>query len=82
MQLKSLSIRLRESYESVKGYTGELTTVSPKSEVQIRLSDEACRKILVIAGEGVKEAALETNAFLLSQATLLAGGKLLEIDNE
>lgn len=80
MILKSLTIRRRESYESEKGFTGELVTTSPNNEVKIKLTDESCRKILIVAGEGVKEAALETQAFLTASASLLAEGKTLEIE--
>lgn len=68
-----------ESWEGKgEGYKGELITASPTSEVSIRLSDEACRKILVIAGVGIKEAAAEVSAFLTSEASLVASGKSLE----
>jgi hypothetical protein len=81
MELKSLSIRKRSSYETEKGFTGELETTSPTSEVKIRLSDAQCREILRIAGVGIKEAAAETAAFLISEASLVAEGRLLEVDN-
>ena len=81
MELKSLSIRRRAQWENEKGFTGELETVSPSSEVKVRLSDEQCRKILVIAGVGIKEAAAETAAFLTSETTLVAEDRLLEVDN-
>lgn len=82
MELKSLRIAKRESYEAQKGFHGELTTVSPSSEVKIRLSDAQCREILRVAGVGIKEAAAETAAFLTSEAELVAAGRLLEVSND
>jgi hypothetical protein len=79
MELKSLSIRRRESYEAEKGFTGELQAVSPSHEIKIRLSDESCRKILIIAGVGIQEAALETQAFLTTAANTLADQNILEM---
>lgn len=81
MELKSLRISKRQNWETEKGFTGELETVSPTSEVKIRLSDAQCREILRIAGVGIKEAAAETAAFLTSEAALVAEGRLLEVDN-
>ena len=81
MELKSLRISKRQTWETEKGFTGELETISPTSEVKIRLSDTQCREILRIAGVGIKEAAAETAAFLTSEATLVAEGRLLEVNN-
>ena len=82
MELKSLGIRKCASYEKEQGFTGTLEISSPTSEVKIQLTDDACRKILVIAGEGIKDAARNTADFLVSQATLVAAGKVLEISND
>lgn len=83
MKLKCLMIRATESWESKgPGYTGTLTTSSPTTEVQIRLSDDSCREILRIAGVGIKEAAAETAAFLTSEAALIAEDRLLEVSND
>jgi hypothetical protein len=71
MQLKALSIRRAESWESKKGFIGTLTCKSPNSETTITLSEEACRQILIVAGGGIKEAAAETARFLEDEATRL-----------
>jgi len=73
MQLKRLAIYALESWEGKgKGFRGELVTVSPTTEVAIRLSDESCRKILEIAGQGIVDAAKEQSEFLLQAATQLS----------
>jgi hypothetical protein len=83
MKLKRLSIQRLESWEGKgEGYKGVLTTASPNSEVSIRLSDESCRKILEIAGMGIKEAAAEIADFVVSEASLVASGKLMELSND
>ena len=81
MELQSLRISKRASYEAEKGFTGELVTFSPSSEVKIRLSDAQCREILRIAGVGIKEAAAEVAEFLTAEAALVAEGQLLEVNN-
>lgn len=80
MQLKSLTMRRRESYETDPGtFVGELTCSSPNSQVTIKLGPQACQQILEIAGQGIKEAAQEQADFLNSQASLLLADKLVEI---
>jgi len=71
MQLKSLSIRRRDSWEAEKGFTGSLTTTSPESEITIRLSDESCREIIEVASKGIRQAAAETATFLANEAQSL-----------
>lgn len=82
MQLKSLSIQALESWEGKgKGFKGQLTTVSPTTEVSIRLSDESCRKILEIAGQGIVDAAKQQSEFLLQEAKQLSVPALEVVEN-
>lgn len=80
MQLKSFTIRRKESWEpGLDPFRGELVTTTSKSEVKVLLTDEQCREILLIATPSVTQAADATAAFLRSEAHSLELGKTQEL---
>lgn len=72
MQLKSFTIRRREAWEKGEDlFRGELTAGTGSSEVKVKLTDEQCRQILLIAAPTVVQAAEATANLLISEANNL-----------
>lgn len=72
MRLEALIIERQASYLPDAGkLKGRLKTVSPKGEVTLLLSEEMAQRILLLAAEGIEDAARDTARFLVSEATAL-----------
>lgn len=71
MVLQELELHRAASWEKEKGFVGKLKAVGQHGEVTIRLSDEACRKILLLAAQGIEDSARAVSGMLVEESVAL-----------
>lgn len=72
MFLKELSIRRLDAWQDKsRPFVGKMKVEGAEYETELKISDEACRKILEVAAKGIQQAGSEVATFLRQEASTL-----------